>query len=73
MNVLISTYAGEFQIGEVIIQTGKPIAFYSHKLKKPLQQYTVTENKRLSVVETLKEFCTNLLGQQLKIYTGHKI
>ena len=61
--------ASEFQIVSVICQTGKPIAFYSCKLTKTQQRYTVPENELLSIVETLKEFCTIILGQQLKIYT----
>ena len=31
----IHTYAGEFHLRAVIIQTGKPTAFYSRKLTKP--------------------------------------
>ena len=34
----------EFQIGAVISQDGKLIAFYSCKLTNPQLQYTVTEN-----------------------------
>ena len=62
----IHTYASEFQIGEVIIQNGKPIAFYSCKLTRLQQQYTVTEKEFLCIVETLKKFCTILLSQRLK-------
>ena len=51
-----------------MIQTGKPTAFYSRKRTKPQQRYTVMEKELLSIVKTLKEFRTILLGQQLKIY-----
>ena len=54
----IHTDASDYQLGEVIIQNGKPIAFYSRKLTKPQTCYTVTEKKLLSIVETLKEFRT---------------
>ena len=62
--------ASEFQLGEVISQDGKRIVFYSRKLTNPQQQYTVTETELLSIVETLKEFCKNVLGK--KLYTDHK-
>ena len=35
--------ARAFQIGVIIIQKSKPIAFYSRKLTNAQQQYTVTE------------------------------
>ena len=57
----------------MIILGGKAIAFYSRKLTEPQTQYTVTEKELLSIVETLKEFYKILLGQQLNIYTDHKI
>ena len=50
----IHTNASEFQLGAVIIQKGKPIAFYGLKLIKPQQRYTVTEKELLGIVETLK-------------------
>ena len=68
----IHTYASEFHTGSVIIKYGKPIAFYIQKPTGPQQRYTVTEKSLLSIVETLKGFCTILLGQQLKIYTDQK-
>ena len=39
----INTDAIDFQLGAVIIQNGKPITFYSHKLTKTQTRYTVTE------------------------------
>ena len=35
--------ASYLQLGAVIIQDGKPIAFYSHKLTGPKTRYKVTE------------------------------
>ena len=56
----------------VIIQKVKPIAFYSIKLNASQQRYTVTDIELLRTVETLKEFRTILLGQNLIIYTDYK-
>ena len=39
----IHTDASDYQIGAVIIQEGKPIALYIHKLTGPQTQYMVTE------------------------------
>ena len=36
--------ARKFQIGAVIIQDGKPISFYIHKLTNLQKRYTLTEN-----------------------------
>ena len=36
------------------------------------KSYTVTGKALLSIVETIKEFRSVLLGQQLGIYTNHK-
>ena len=35
-------------------------------------RYTLTENELISIVETLKNFYTILLVQDIKIYTDHK-
>ena len=64
--------ANAFQLGVVISQKGKPIAFYSRKLTCNQQRYKVTKRELLSIVETLKEFITILLGQKLQIYSDRK-
>ena len=68
----IYTNASAFQLGVFISKKGKPIAVYSIKLNGSQQLYTVTERELLSTVDTLKEFRTILLGQQLGIYTDNK-
>ena len=68
----IHTDASLKQIGVVITQDEKPIAFYSRKLRDCQHNYTTTEHKLLVIVETLKEFRTILLGQKIKVYTDHK-
>ena len=71
-NVKIHTDAGTFQLGTVISQKVKPIAFYTEKLTYDQQRYTVTDRELLIIVETLKEFIDILLGQKLRIYTDNK-
>ena len=66
------TDANAFQLGEVISQKIKPIAFYSRKLTDAQQQYTVKEIERLRIVETLKEFRTISIDQKLIMYTDNK-
>jgi hypothetical protein len=68
----IHTDASAYQFGACISQNGKPIAFYSRKLTPAQTQYTTTERELLSIVETLKEFRTILLGQQLIVHTDHE-
>ena len=64
--------ASDYQLGDVIAQEGKHIAFFSRKLNKTQRNYTKTETELLSIVEYLKEFCTILLGYKIKVHTGHK-
>ena len=68
----IHTDASKLQLGAVIPQKGKPIAFYSRKINGAQQNYTTTEKELLSIVETLKDFCNILLGHQITVYTDHK-
>ena len=69
---IIYTDASTFQLGGVIMQPPRILAFYSRKLLPAQTQYTVTELELLCIVEILKEFRTILLGHKIKIYTDHK-
>ena len=71
----IHTDASHTQLGVVISQNNKPIAFYSRKLQPAQTQYTTPEHElllQLSIVKTLKEFKNILLEQQIMVYTDHK-
>jgi hypothetical protein len=59
------------QLGAVITQDNRPMVFFSRKLSKTQQKYSVTEIELLAIVETLKEFKGMLWGQDLKVYTDY--
>jgi hypothetical protein len=60
----IYTDASTKQLGSVITQDNRPIAFFSRKLSGAQSKYTVTELELLAIVETLKEFNGMLWGQR---------
>ncbi len=68
----IYTDTSATQLGVVIAQDNRPIAFFSRKLSKMQQKYSVTEIELLAIVETLKEFKGMLWGQDIKVFTDHK-
>jgi len=68
----INNDANHYQLGAVVSQDGKPIAFCSHKLNPAQTRYTTTERELLSIVETLKEYRNVLLGQEIEVFSDHK-
>ena len=69
---VIHTDASHYQLGAVISQDNKPIAFYSRKLNDAQTRYTTTERELLSIVETLKAYRNILLGYKIVVHTDHK-
>jgi hypothetical protein len=60
------------QLGAVITQDNRPIAFFSRKLSGAQSKYSVTKLELLAIMETLKDFKGMLWGQRLNVYTDHK-
>ena len=69
---VIYTDASSKQLGVVITQENRPIAFFSWKLSPAQCKYSVTKIELLAIVEILKEFKGMLCGQPIKVYTDHK-
>jgi hypothetical protein len=68
----IYTDASSKQLGAVITQDNRPIAFFSQKLSATQRKYSVTKIEQLAIVETLKEFKGMLWGQNIKVFTDHE-
>ncbi len=67
----IYTDTSSKQLGTVITQDNRPIAFFSRELSDTQHKYSVTEIELLAIVETLKEFKEMLWSQNIKLYTDH--
>ncbi len=68
---MIYTDASSKQLGTVITQDNRLIAFFSRKLSDVQRKYSVTKIELLAIAETLKEFKGMLWGQNIKVFTDH--
>ena len=66
------TDASDKQLGALIIQNNKPIAFFSSKLIKPQRNYTTTEKDFFAIVEYLKRFREILFDYEINVLSDHK-
>ncbi len=67
----IYTDTSSKQLGAVITQDNRPIAFFSWKLSNMQCKYSITKIELLAIVKTLKEFKGMLWGQNMKVFTDH--
>jgi hypothetical protein len=67
----IYTDTSNKQLGAVITQDNRPIAFFSWKLSNTQHKYSIIKIDLLAIVETLKEFKGMLWGQNIKVFTDH--
>ena len=68
----VYTDASDFQLGGVITQNSRPLAYFSRKLTSAQRNYTVGEKELLSIVEVCREYRNILWGQRVIVYTDHK-
>jgi hypothetical protein len=69
----IYTDASSKQLGAVITQDNRPIAFFSWKLSVVQPKYSATKIELLAIVEMLKEFKGMLWGQPIEVFIDNKI
>ena len=65
------TDASSKQLGAVITQDNRPIAFCSRKLSDTQCKNSVTKIELLAIVKSLNEFKGMLWGQIIKVFTDH--
>ena len=68
----IYTDASSKQLGSVLTQGNRPLAFFSRKLSTAQQKYSVPELELLAIVETQKRVQRHVVGTKIKVYTDHK-
>ena len=67
----IYTDASDYQIGAVIIQSGRATVFFSCKLTPAQLKYSTIDKEMICITEIFKEFCIILWGAEIIIWTDN--
>ena len=68
----IQTDASDYQLGAVILQNNKPVAFFLRKLSDAQTHYPASNKEALCIQEVLHEYRDILYGAEIIIKTDHK-
>ena len=68
---VIQNDASDLQLGAIISQDRRFLAYYTRKLNSAQKNYTVGEKELLGIVEGLKAFENVLRGMEIIVYTNH--
>ena len=64
--------ASDYGVGAVLLQEGRPVAYFSKKLSNAERNYSTTEKELAGVLYALKEWRCYLLGQTFTVVTDHR-
>jgi hypothetical protein len=71
--LILETDASGTGLGAVIMQQGKPIAYFSKALGPKAMTLSIYEKEELATLEALRKWRHYFLGNKLLIRTEHKI
>ena len=73
--ILFTVHNGAYDknLGYVISQNNKPIAFISRRLSKPQHNYNATKKELLAMVECLKQLRGIIFGYEINVISDQKI
>ena len=69
---IIYTDNSDYQLGTIVAQSKRVIAYWSKKMTPTQQQYGTIKQELLTITEVLKEFRDMLLVTDILIFTNHK-
>ena len=68
----VQTDASDVAVSGVLLQNGRPVEFFSRKLKPSEVRYSAIQRECLAIVCTLRKFRHYLLGSCFHLQTDHK-